>query len=165
MAEAGRHHAQAARWAKEDRFSMRYGATALLTGWFVTFLVFCLGLTAAHVVAEGGTGFGWNFLTLALIFGFPVAVVVGLPLAILIAWPLRRVDNQWLHVAGFALGVGAAMALATALISGFDKGAGWWVLLLALWTAVSAAMGRASVMGMVARRNLPVAGALPPAQI
>lgn len=142
---------QAARWAKEDSFSMRYGAPALLTGWIVTFLLFCLGLTAAVAVSAGDIMSGWYFLPFALMYGFPVAAIIGLPLAIVIASPLRRVRDQRLHVLGFALAIGGVMAMiAAALIHG-DSAMG--VLWLSLWTATCAAIGRASVMKMVARQN------------
>lgn len=143
---------QLAKWAREDRFRMRYGVLALLTGWFVTFFVFCLGLTLAAVVSEGN-GSSSYLLPMMLIYGFPVALVIGLPLAILIATPLRRVANQWAHVAVFTVGVGAATALASALLYGGTEGALLGVAILSLWAGASAAMGRASVMKLVTWRN------------
>lgn len=148
---------QAARWAKEDSFSMRYGAPALLTGWFVTFLVFCLGLATAAVVSAGDITAGWYFLPLALIYGFPVAAIIGLPLAIVIAKLLRRVRDQRLHVLVFTVAIGAVMAVIAAAVFHGDAGLG--VLWLGLWTATCAAIGRASVMKMVARRNQVTPGA------
>ncbi|WP_038467074.1 hypothetical protein [Arthrobacter sp. PAMC 25486] len=142
---------QEASWAKEDSFSMRYGAPALLTGWFVTFFVFCLGLTVASVVLWAPHGMGWGLLPLSLVFGFPFAAFIGLPLAILIAWPLRRVRDQRLHVLALALAVGAAMGVVALFSYRFEML--WAVAALAAWAAVSAAIGRAVVINMVARRN------------
>ncbi|ALO67971.1 hypothetical protein AS189_17615 [Arthrobacter alpinus] len=144
---------QLARWSKQDAFRMEYGVLALLTGWFVTFVVFCLGLTVASVGAGGSDGFGWGFLFLALMFGFPVAAIIGLPLAIAIASPLRRVHNQWLHVPVFALAVGAAMGVVVAFPYDLQEKDVWLLLAPVLWAAASAAIGRASVIKMVARRN------------
>lgn len=144
---------QLARWAKEDRVSMRYGAPALLTGWFVTFFVFCLGLTVATMIFTGGdSGLGWYFLPISLVYGFPVAAVIGLPLAILIASPLRRVRGQRLHVLAFSLSIGAVMA-AICLIFFFRGDGVLFMLALIVWTAVCAAVGRAVVVPLVARRN------------
>lgn len=133
-----------------ERFSMRYGAPAVLIGWLVTFLVFCLGLTVANVVSSGDLVSGWYLLPYALMFGFPVAVVVGLPLALLLAWPLRRVRDQRLHIVVFALAMGAV----TAAIVFFGQGEmvpGNFVI--AAGVGASAAIGRATVIKMVARRN------------
>lgn len=143
--------AQAARWAKEDGFSMRYGATALLLGWLITFVLFCLGLAAVFAVSPRESGLGWYFLPVALIYGFPVAAILGLPLAIKIAWPLQRVRNQQVHILVFALTLGAVMAAVILIPSGGEMG--WAVAGLIGWTAVCGAVGRASVMKMVSRRN------------
>jgi len=76
-------------------------------GWLITFVLFCLGMTAASLLATGGdTGLGWYFLPISLIYGFPFASILGLPLAILAAWPLRRLRRQWLHVCAFAMAAG-----------------------------------------------------------
>lgn len=133
-----------------ERFSMRYGAPAVLIGWFVTFLVFCLGLTLFVALQDGGFVW-WSFLPVALIYGFPVAVVAGLPLALLLAWLLRRIRSQLLHVVVFALATGAvtaaiAFALAEAEVEPES-------LVIAAGVGASAAIGRATVIKMVARRN------------
>ncbi len=139
------------RWAKEDSFSMRYGALAVLTGWMATFVVFCLGLSAYSGIVSSGTGFGWGLLPLVVFFGLPPAIVFGLPLAMLVAWPLRRVRNQGLHVLAFALAVGAAMGVAALFSYSLEMlGA---VALLACWAGASAAIGRAAVIPLVAHRN------------
>lgn len=104
---------------KDERFNMNYGTRALLTGWIVTFLVFCLGLTVVNVLTSGDQSSGWSLLPAALMFGFPVAVIVGLPLALplalLLAWPLWRVRDQRLHVLVFALALGAAIGRAAVI--------------------------------------------------
>ncbi|AIY03383.1 hypothetical protein ART_3784 [Arthrobacter sp. PAMC 25486] len=94
---------------------------------------------------------GWGLLPLSLVFGFPFAAFIGLPLAILIAWPLRRVRDQRLHVLALALAVGAAMGVVALFSYRFEML--WAVAALAAWAAVSAAIGRAVVINMVARRN------------
>lgn len=134
-----------------SRFRMEYGVPAVLVGWLVTFLAFCLGLTVANLVAEGADGLGLGFMVLSLMFGLPVAVLIGLPLALLISWPLRRVPNQWLHVVAFALGVGAAMVVGVYFSYGSEMNRG--VAALVAGAALSAAIGRASVITMVAKRN------------
>ncbi|MHA7306085.1 hypothetical protein ACX80E_12695 [Arthrobacter sp. TMN-49] len=132
-----------------ERFSMRYGAPAVLIGWAVTFLVFCLGLTVFGFLGEGGFA-GLSLLLVVLFYGFPVAASVGLPLAILIAWPLRRVRDQRLHVLAFALATGTV----TAVLMFWGQGElipGNFVIVAGV--AVSAAIGRASVMKLVTWRN------------
>lgn len=141
---------QLARWAREDAFSMKYGTVAFLTGWLVTFVVFCLGLSAYSGYPFSCGGFGWGLLPFALLYGLPVAIVFGLPLALLVAWTLRRVRNQWLHVLAFALAVGAAMGVAAWFSYSFEML--WAVASLAGWAGASAAIGRAVVIPMVARR-------------
>jgi hypothetical protein len=137
-----------------DRFSMRYGAPALLLGWLATFVLFCFSMTVASMAATGGdTGLGWYFLPISLIYGFPFASILGLPLAILLAWPLRRIHRQWLHVGAFALATGLACWLVVAAVGGWtNTGSGAGIGLLA---AVSSAIGRAAVIPLVARRNRP----------
>ncbi|MHA7271027.1 hypothetical protein [Arthrobacter sp. HLT1-20] len=132
-------------------FRMRYGAPAVLIGWFVTFFVFCLGLTVVTGVSSGDLVSGGYLLPFALIYGFPVAAIVGLPLAILLAWPLRRVRAQWLHVVAFALVMGAVTSAAAFVLAEaeFEPGS----LAIAAGVAVSAAIGRATVVTLVARRN------------
>lgn len=142
---------QLARWAKQDAFSMKYGPLALLTGWLVTLVVFCLGLSAYSGYLFTDDGIGWGMLPLALLFGLPVAIIFGLPLALLIAWTMRRVHNQRLHVLAFALAVGAAMGVAA--LFAYSQEMLWAVASLAGWAAASAAIGRAVVIPMVARRN------------
>ncbi|MGN5734930.1 hypothetical protein [Arthrobacter psychrochitiniphilus] len=113
-ADGAATEAQKERWAKNNRFSMSYGVPAFLAGWFVTYVVCCVGLTITNGISDmtspGAGGFGLGFLILALIFGLPIAVIVGLPLAALVAWPLRRVRDQRLHVLAFAVALGAVMA-------------------------------------------------------
>ena len=142
---------QAARWAKEDSFRMRYGAAALLTGWFITFFVFCLGLTVVTVLIWRDDSVGWNFLPIFLIYGFPVAAIVGLPLAVLVAWPLRRLPDQRIHVLIFGLVLGLVTAILFVLLNQgqVELGSG----AVAVWVAVCGALGRASVIKMVTRRN------------
>lgn len=142
---------QLARWAKQDAFRMEYGIPAVLTGWLVTFILFCVGVTVAAGVISAGDASEWVVLPYTLMFGFPIALIVGLPLALLIAWPLRRVRNQGLHVLAFALGVGAVFGVLGML--SYDAELLWTAALLAGWAAASAAIGRASVIQMVARRN------------
>lgn len=145
--------AHAARWAREDRFSMRYGAPAILLGWFITFFAFCLGLTVSAMVSEGPGGMGAGFMVLALIYGSPVALIAGLPLSLLVAWPLRRVRDQRLHVVAFAVALGFAMAGYLLVIGeGRIEPLGFAAVLLA---AACGAIGRASVIKLVARRNPP----------
>lgn len=132
-------------------FRMEYGVPAVLIGWFVTFFVFCLGLTVANFVTEGANGLGLGFLAAAMMVGLPVAVLIGLPLALLISWPLRRVRNQELHVLVFALGVGAAMVGGVYFSYGGEVN--WGAAALVAGAALSAAIGRASVITMVAKRN------------
>ena len=84
--------AQTARWAKEDRFSMRYGVAAL-----------------------------------------------------------RRVRTQRIHVLVFALALGAVLAAIVLIPSGSEMG--WALAGLIGWTAVCGAVGRASLMKVVSRRN------------
>lgn len=134
-----------------DGFRMDYGVPAVLIGWFVTFFVFCVGLTAASFVAEGANGMGLGLLALSLMFGLPIAVLIGLPLALLISWPLRRVRNQWLHVLALALGVGAAMVGGVYLSYGGEVNVNATALVVG--AALSAAIGRASVIALVAKRN------------
>ncbi|MDJ0312587.1 hypothetical protein [Arthrobacter sp. H35-D1] len=124
---------------------------ALLLGWLITFVLFCLGLAVAFAIPPMESGLGWYFLPVALIYGFPVAAIAGLPLAILIAWPLRRVRNQCVHVLVFALALGAVMAAIVLIPSGSEMG--WALAGLIVWTAVCGAVGRASVMKVVSRRN------------
>ena len=122
------------------------GAPALLIGWFLAFFVFCLGLTVADVAAGKGWGlFGWGFLALSLIHGFPAAATVGLPLGVLGASRLRRIRDQRLHVLIFALAVGLVMAVVLGFLyrPGSDVGI---LFRLVLWTAASAAVGRASMV-------------------
>lgn len=145
---------------KPGVYSMNYGLPAFLIGWFLTFFLFCLGLTAAGMVAaaqsEYGTGFGLYFLPITLIYGFPVAAVVGLPLAVLLASPLRRVRKQWIHVVAFAGAVGTVVAAVTAALAAGAPGGGgdWlWPVIMGLWAGCCAAAGRASVIKLVASRN------------
>ena len=90
-------------------------------------------------------------------FGFPVTAIVGLPLAVLVAWPLRRLRNQWHHVLILALtmGVTAAAILSAlsypALVEGESSPIS--ILLMAAGVALCMAIGRASVMKLVSRRN------------
>lgn len=142
---------QLARWAKQDTFRMEYGIPAVLAGWFVTFLLFCVGVTVAAEVSSGGDSTEWVVLPYSLMFGFPIALILGLPLAVLIAWPLRRVRNQRLHVLAFALSVGAIFGVFGMLT--YDAELLWTAAMLAGWAGASAAIGRASVIKMVARRN------------
>jgi hypothetical protein len=138
----------------EAKFRMQYGAPAVLIGWLLTFLLFCVGLSANVVANEEFGSMGWGYLQLALAFGLPIAVIIGLPLGLLIAWPLRRVRNQWIHVAIFAVGVGTAMAALFILPEiGHVRPAS---VFAAFWAAASAAIGRASVIRLVARRNRSV---------
>ncbi len=143
--------------AKADRFSMSYGVPALLLGWLCTFALFCLGLALTAAVSPLDTGLGWYFLPVALIYGFPVAVVLGLPLAILIAWPLRRVRNQRLHVLAFAAVLGSVMAALLIISSRGEMLTSGTSLLIGLGlvalVAGCGALGRASVMNLVERRN------------
>ncbi|WP_113716942.1 hypothetical protein [Arthrobacter dokdonensis] len=75
----------------------------------------------------------------------------GLPLAVLVAWPLRRIRSQWLHVAALALATGLAFWIAVAGMGGWaNLLSGWGV---GLFAGDCAAIGRAAVMPMVARRN------------
>lgn len=154
-AEAGpsfsHDRAQLARWAKEDRFRMRYGVLAVLAGWFVTFLVFCLGLVVVSAVADGVGVSAVYLLPVFLMYGLPVAAIIGLPLAMVLAGPLRRVRDQRVHVVVFAVGVGTAMSMAALFAYQCDMP--WAVAGLSAWAAVSAAIGRASVIKMVARSN------------
>ena len=143
--------------ANAERFSMHYGTLDLVTGWFVTFLLFCLGLTVVNLLRSDGLAWGWYLLPAALMFGFPVAAIVGLPLAVLIAWLLRRIPDQRLHVLLFAVGVGAATAV-TVLLGPSEITPE--KLATIAGAAASAAIGRAVVIGMVARRN-PQYGARP----
>lgn len=135
---------------KDERFNMNYGTLALLTGWIVTFVVFCLGLTVVNVLSSGGQFSGWSLLPAALMLGFPVAAMVGLPLAVLLAWLLRRIRQQRLHVLLFALGVGAVTA---ALLLYGPSEITPEKLAVVAGVAASAAIGRASVIAMVARSN------------
>lgn len=134
-----------------DSYKMDYGVPAVLIGWFVTFFVFCLGLTIANFVFSGSNGMGLGFLALSLMFGLPVAVLIGLPLALLISWPLRRVRNQLLHVLVFALGVGTAMV--GGVYFSYGEELNWSAAALVAGAALSAAIGRASVIPLVAKRN------------
>ncbi|WP_139244303.1 hypothetical protein [Arthrobacter alpinus] len=135
----------------EPRFNMHYGTPAVLIGWLVTFVVFCVGYTASVVFSGYDSAMGWYLLPISLMYGFPVAVAVGLPLGLFIAWPLRRVRNQWIHVLAFAVGIGLATALSMLLIGGVEAVRQSTVTILAV--ALSAAIGRASVMRLVARKN------------
>ncbi|MET4004920.1 MULTISPECIES: hypothetical protein [Arthrobacter] len=164
MAEEGQYpprQAQSAQWAKKDRFRMRYGASALIIGWLGTFLLFCLGLTVANLIAEGPHGLGAGFFFLAVMFGFPVALLAGLPLAVLLAWPLRRVRDQRLHVVAFALAMGVVATGAVLFFYAPDSAEmGGLMVALILWTAACGAIGRASVIKLVTRRNPLVPGGL-----
>ena len=143
---------------------MNYGLPAFLIGWFLTFFLFCLGLTVVSMVAEAaaetgsdyGGGLGLYILPISLIYGFPVAAIIGLPLAILVASPLRRVPEQLIHVVVFAGAVGAVGAGVTALLAaGAPGGGGDWLgpVIWGAWAGCCAAAGRASVIKMVAARN------------
>ncbi|MEO6529590.1 MAG: hypothetical protein ABIN10_13060 [Specibacter sp.] len=134
-----------------ERFSMRYGVPAVLIGWFVTFLVFCLGLTVVNVASSGDFVSGWYLLPYALMFGFPVAAIVGLPLALLLAWGLRRVRDQRLHVLVFALAMGAVTTAIMFVLAEAQMVPGNFVI--AAGVAAGAAIGRAVVIKMAARRN------------
>lgn len=141
--------------SRQVRFSMRYGAPALLVGWLITFVLFCLGMTAASLLATGGdTGLGWYFLPISLIYGFPFASILGLPLAILAAWPLRRLRRQWLHVCAFAMAAGLVFWLVVVAAAGGWAGSVYGAG-IGLLTAACAAAGRAAVIPLVARRNRP----------
>lgn len=138
----------------EARFSMQYGTPAVLIGWLLTFVLFCVGLTVSVVFSGDDVSQGWYLLPMSLLFGFPVALVIGLPLSLLIAWPLRRLRNQWVHVLAFAVGIGLATALLTLLIGGVEAVRQSTVIILAV--ATCAAIGRASVISLVATRNRSV---------
>lgn len=143
---------------------MNYGLPAFLIGWFLTFFLFCLGLTVANMVAEAaagaegasGGGLGLNFLPITLMYGFPVAAIVGLPLAIVVATLLRRVRRQWIHVAVFAGVLGAAVAAVMGVFAARNDGDWQAPVIMGAWAGCCAAAGRASVIGMVAARNRPV---------
>ena len=132
---------------------MRYGIPAVLLGWLLTFVLFCLFLVVGSGLLGGPetAAMSWVIFPLALFYGLPVAVVVGLPFAMLVAWPLRKVRKQWLHVAAHALATGAVACLAvTALGNWSDWRQSFPIGLIA---AASAAIGRAAVIKLVARRN------------
>lgn len=143
---------------REPEFRMRYGAPAVLAGWFIAFIVFCFGLTIVPRIVTGEDGGSFLlYLFFYLFFGFPVAAIIALPLAILAAWPLRRLRNQWLHVLilAMAMGVAAAAILFAlsypALVEGDSSPVP--ILLMAAGVALCTAIGRASVMKLVSRRN------------
>ena len=92
-----------------------------------------------------------DLLPYALMFGFPVAAIVGLPLALLLAWGLRRVRDQRLHVLVFALAMGAVTTAIMFVLAEAQMVPGNFVI--AAGVAVGAAIGRAAVIKMVARRN------------
>ncbi|MGA7204852.1 MAG: hypothetical protein WBX27_09510 [Specibacter sp.] len=137
----------------DTTFKMRYGVLAVLVGWLVTHVLYCGALTISIAVSADPTSTesAWNWFPVFLIFGLPVAAVLGLPFALLLAWPLRSVRNQWLHVAAFATAAGAiAMIVVMAQV-------GWPASISAvgsgLVASMGAAVGRASVIKLVARRN------------
>lgn len=135
---------------------MHYGALAVLLGWFVTFLTFCatfasfVAISAWRANTETGLG-GFSFFVIVVIYGFLPALFVGLPLGALTGWPLRRIRNQWWHVPIHAAVTGT-VTMAIGLMLGGVQGA-QGMLLFAAVAAFSAAVGRASVIRMVARRN------------
>ncbi|PYI69040.1 hypothetical protein CVV68_04415 [Arthrobacter livingstonensis] len=131
---------------------MRYGVPALLLGWLLTFVLFCLGLTVGTIsFTGGGSGLGWYFLPISLVYGFPVAAVIGLPFAILVAWPLRRLRKQWMHVAAHALATGIAFWVVVTALGGWTDAIS--SACIGLFAAACAAIGRAVVIPLVARRN------------
>ena len=137
-------------------FRMHYGVLAILVGWFVTFLTFCvvfafwMGISAwmANTRMEPDA---LSFLVIVVIYGFLPALFIGLPLGALTGWPLRRIRNQWWHVLIHAAVTGA-VPLAFALMIGGSDGL-YGMLLFPAVAAFSAAVGRASVIRMVAVRN------------
>jgi len=141
--------------AKDAAVRMKCGAGALLAGWFITFLLFCAGLLLPMLLLDqNGTGaLGWSIIPIVLMYGFPPAALLGLPLGMLIAWPLRRVRNQWLHVAAFALGTGVVFWFVVWALS--DKDDSSWSILIGLLAATCAAIGRTSVIKLVAGRTTP----------
>ncbi len=88
---------------------------------------------------------------LFLMGGFIPAMVLGIPLGLLTAWPLKMVRRQWIHV--------VVHAVVTGLVAGWLLGWGFssGALLVGLAAAVSAAVGRLSVVKLVAARNSPAA--------
>lgn len=136
---------------KVARFRMEYGITALLTGWLVTFLVFCLGVSIYSGLLFSDGSFSLGLLPYALIYGLPAAIIVGLPLGWAIARMLQSVRSQWLHTLSFGVIVGAIFSLVAGLVYSPDMTQA--VSLIGGWAAVSAAIGRASIIRMVARLN------------
>ncbi|WP_425864641.1 hypothetical protein [Arthrobacter sp. TWP1-1] len=135
----------------EVKFRMQYGAPAVLIGWLLTFVLFCVGLSVVASLGGGDTGIGWYLIPISLLYGLPVAVVVGLPLCLLIAWPLRQVRNQWIHVLCFAVGIGGVAAVLALIFGGVQAVLPFTPIILGV--AACTAIGRASVIRMVARKN------------
>ena len=140
----------------ETVFRMHYGFLAILLGWFVTFLTFCATLASfmaiSAMVANSETGLGgFSLLVIVVIYGFLPGLLIGLPLGALTGWPLQRIRNQWWHVSIHAVVTGTVTMAIGLLLGGPDGFQG--MLLFGAIAAFSAAVGRASVIRMVARRN------------
>ncbi|WP_026553719.1 hypothetical protein [Arthrobacter sp. 35W] len=139
--------------------AQEYGSHAFLLGWLITFVLFCalfpawVGLSGAYSANEFAL-YWLEYFPGLLLTGFMPAMVIGIPLGLLTAWPLRRIPNQWVHVAVHTVVTGAVAAAVVLLVHAPEA-----ALPMGLIFAISAGIGRLSVVKIVTSHQAKQAAA------
>ncbi|MBG6189134.1 hypothetical protein IWX64_000054 [Arthrobacter sp. CAN_A212] len=122
------------------------GPHAFLKGWIVTFGVWGLSTLVFSTLSEiiGPNSGAVTFWGIAMVVSLLVAIVIAAPLALILSVLLRRVLNQWVHVAAFAV-VFAGLAAATTVLVLPGTGS-TFPAILAVVVGISAGVGRAAII-------------------
>ena len=125
-------------WHYDAADKVVLGGKALFLGAFVSCIVFCTLLSIPTAISSGTVAWVGAIFLFAAIPALVVGVVVGAMLDVC----LRRLQNQWLHVAAFF----AAGALICVPFGGFSS---WGASLFPVSMALAAGIGRLSVWRLV----------------
>ncbi len=136
-------------WPYDPSDRVMLGWKGLVVGILVADIVFFLSGTLPSVVSRPNyAGYTLTMMAMAMVVGLAPIGAVG----IVVAWPLekalRRVRNQWIHIAAFF----AAGALICVPFGGFWNSQSW---AYPLSIAVAAGIGRLSIWKLVRINDQP----------
>ncbi|WP_370289338.1 hypothetical protein [Nocardioides sp.] len=128
------------------------GALGYALATLATVLVWSVGAAGLLTLADSDESYSYlGTLLIVLVVAVPSAAGLGLVVALVLHLLCRRRPSQAVHVAAAGL-IAAAVLLVAGALDGAVRG-GWDTLAIGLWAGVSAAIGRALVVPMVAARR------------